>query len=244
MTTCDDGSVQREFPDLGAGTTIITPDPDASILVTDPRDEFDLTARHEGDEHSAIVEGLASYLSRLESSIAGRRIALSRVVTNYADHHDGSAISPSAAVYSFEVGAYSTTSGMGGNHATPLGKIEGQQQMLAIVETALYELEQLEVAVWCEDDVQRSGVRRMLVDAFHPVEWKAGFRLVLPRYHNAICDFLLLSAQQADSAETAGPGLRPLTMRLSASCSVYRLHEMPLAHPTVTGTIGLGKRRI
>jgi hypothetical protein len=77
--------------------------------------------------------------------------------------------------------------------------------------SGIYGLDELQIEVYCSDKVQRAGVRRMLEDALWPVEWMAGFRLVLPQYHNAIATFLPLSAQLGDSIETAMAGLRPLT---------------------------------
>src|SRR5262249_6101967 len=113
----------------------------------------------------------------------------------------------------------------------------GSGQIDTLVCTAMYRLEEVQVAVWCEDKVQRAGVRRMLVDAFSPTSWMAGFRLVLPRYHGAVAEFLLVSGQQMDGPQTAQAGLWPLTMRLSARIPVYRAHSLPLARPSARGTI-------
>lgn len=239
MTECDDDRARREMPVLdGAGAP--TPDPDGAFLLEDPSDQPpELTARGESDVHAAIVEGLASYVARLEFAVAGRNIALSRVVTDWADHDDGPVPSPSAAVSSLEIGKYVDYAPA--EVAVLAPSTVGRRTTLVC--TATYELEQITVQAMCEDKIQRAGVRRMLEDAFAPVVWMRGFRLVLPRYHNAVCSYSLVSGQQPDTQEMAAAGLRPLTMTLKATCCVYRVQDLPLAHPVLAGTI-VGKRRI
>lgn len=238
MTGCDDDNLQRILPELD-GDDLHTPDADgAAILVkrrTDPRENH-LSVRVELNEHDAVVHGIASYIATLETAIAGRHVSLSRVVTNWADHDDGGEIpAPSAVVNSTEVGRYDSV------RSTPqriAADKHGKQTTLAC--TAIYALDELTVTVMCEDKVQRAGVRKMLVDAFSPVEWMSGFRLILPRYHNAVTEYLLVSGQQADATQTAQASLWPLTLRLHAWCPVYREHALPLARPIARGTIVAG----
>lgn len=236
MTTdCDDDRVEREIPALD-GAAAPTPDPDAAILVTAPGDDPPLTARHELSVHDALCQGLASYLMSLSTSIEGRRIALSRVVGDWAEHDDGPLPAPTAMVGSVEFGKYSELAlGM----ARP-EKVagDGTGRAIALTSSAFYELEELTVQVFCEDKVQRAGVRRMLEDGCSPVDWMAGFRLRLPRYHNAIGEYLLAAAQQPDATETAQAGVWPLVMRLTATCCVYQVRVLPLARIVTKGTIG------
>jgi hypothetical protein len=240
---CDRDDIDRRLPDLGAGVQEQLFDPETSVLVTSPTDKWERTARAETDVHTAILRGLASYVAGLQYAIAGRLIAMSRVTVNWADRDDGPVPSPSANVTTDELGRYSTQSGMAPGSPRPVASGH-PNRVVALTSGAIYELDQVEVGVMCQDDVERAGVRRMLEDAFWPVEWMAGFRLVLPRYHGAVCEFLCATAQQADATDLAGAGIRPLAMRLRARCPVYRVHEMPLAHPSVTGTIVAGTRRI
>lgn len=246
MTTdCDDDSVDRRLPDLGSGASGVIYDEDTAILVEDPSAKYGLTARADYDVHTALIRGLASYVAGLRHAIAGREIGISRVVTNYAEHDDGAVRSPSASVSSAEVGQYAVNSGMAPSRPIVIENVAHRANLVTTLTcSGLYEVTQIDVMVMCEDDVQRAGVRRMLEDAFWPVEWMSGFRLVLPPYHNVVSEFLCTSGQQADAADQAAAGIRPLTMRLAARCPVYRLHEMPLARPSVTGTIVNGKRRI
>lgn len=242
MADCDDDTVERRTPDLGDGGGLYTPDREASRLVTSPTDDFPLTARAEVDVHGAIVGGLAAYVAGLETAIGGRMIAMSRVVTDWAEHDDGAVPAPSCVVYSSEIGKYDLESGMAPGDLEKIGP-DGQGRFLALSSNGIYRLEELQCEVRCEDKIQRRSVRRMLEDAFNPVQWMYGFRLVLPPYHGATASYSLASAQQMDSPDTAPAGIWPIVLRLTAWCSVYRIHHLPLARPIVRGTISLGPRR-
>lgn len=237
MTDCNDREI-REFPEIDGG--IVTPDDDgAAVLVTSPTDKRDLTARVELDEHSAIVRGLASYIAGLESAIAGRHIAMTRVVTHWADHDDGAVPAPSCVVQSIELGKYQTDTGLSKGPVRQIGA-DGHGKIAALRCDSMYRLEELMVSVRCADKVQRAGVRMMLRQAFAPVEWMPGFRLVLPLYHNAVAEYLLVAAQQADDSAQAQASVWPLVLQLHARCPVYTAHALPLARPIARGTIGLG----
>lgn len=233
MTICND-TERRTDPTID-GDDLRTPSADA-VLVRTPTERHQRTARSEVDVHTAITTGLAAYISGLESAIDGRYIAITRVVADWADHDDGAVAAPSAAVYSTEVGRYQTDTAVSQGAPIPIGP-DASGKVTALSAAAVYKLEELEVHVMCEDKLQRAGVRRMLEDAFAPVEWMAGFRLVLPRYHNAIAEYLLISAQQPDASNTAQASIWPLTMRLMARCPTYRVHVLPLARPVARGTV-------
>jgi len=143
-------------------------------------------------------------------------------------------------VYSTEVGRYETGSGMGKTEAVqiPGVAIKDPTDVAALACAGMYNLDELTVEVMCTDKVMRAGVRRMLENAFSPVQWMQGFRLVLPRYHNAISTFLALSCQMPDSEQTALVGLRPLAFKLRARCPVYRVHHLPIARPMALRTEG------
>jgi len=234
-TDCDDDRVERELPTIdGAGPA--TPDPDAAVLVTYPGDDPPLTARHELSVHDALAQGLAAYAMTLATSIDGRRVALSRVVGDWAEHDDGPVPAPTAMVGSAESGKYSELAlGMA---APEVVAGDGTGRVIALTSSAFYELEELTISVFCEDKVQRAGVRRMLEDGMSPVDWMAGFRLRLPRYHNAVGQYLLIDAQQPDGTETAQTSMWPLVMRLTATCCVYQVRVLPLARIVAKGTIG------
>lgn len=244
MTDCDDDSIDRQEPTLGDGGGVWTPDDDDGRLSLEAGESRPLTMRAEYDEHTAVVRGLAAYAAQLEHAIAGRHIALSRVTADWADHDDGAVTSPSAAVYSTEIGQYEINSGMAPGAPRLIDKsYDDVVTVQTLTCSGMYSLGELQVNVWCEDKIQRAGVRRMLVDAFWPVTWMSGFRMFLPRYHSAIAEYLLVSAQQTDASDTANAGLWPLTMRLRVRVPVYRVHRLVLARPVSVGTIGLGNRR-
>lgn len=232
---CDDDRVEREIPTID-GASPTTPDPDAAFLVTAPGDDPPLTARHEISVHDALCQGLAAYLMTMSTSIEGRRIALSRVVGDWAEHDDGPLPAPTAMVGSVEFGKYSELALGMAKPETVAG--DGTGRVIALTSSAFYELEELTIQVFCEDKVQRAGVRRMLEDGLSPVDWMAGFRLRLPRYHNAVGEYLLVSAQQPDGTETAQASVWPLVMRLTATCVAYQVRVLPLARMVAKGTIG------
>ncbi len=235
MTDCDDDRIRRQLPTFDDGPAVQTPGPDDAVLLTASTDDPDLTVRHELSVHDALCKGLSSYILSLSAAIEGRRIALSRVVEDWADHDDGAIASPSAVVGSTEVGKYSELS-LGMTKPEVIAGA-GDGRVIALTSSAFYELEELTVQVMCEDKIQRSGVRLMLEDGFAPVDWMAGFRLRLPRYHNAVGQYLLIAAQLPDATDSASQGLWPLVMRLTATCSVYQVRVLPLARPIVKGTI-------
>lgn len=235
MTTdCDDGQVEREFPDLSGGDLDQTPDPGDSILITDPSATYPMTARQESDVHTAIVRGLAGYLAGLSYAVNGRLIQLTHIETNWADHDVRNYQPPTACVHSEEEGAYSDDVGMTIGRPEIVGDVDAQR-VIALHTTAWYELSSLTVDVWCSDKIQRAGVRRMLEDAFSPVHWMGGFRLVLPRYHSAQATYYCDKGKLNDSSESAAAGLWPLSMMLSVTAPVCRLFEYPRARPIVQG---------
>jgi len=234
MTDCDDDRIRREIPEFPGGG-VLSPDPESGTLITEALDQQPRTAREESDVHTAICLGLAGYLMTLSSAIDGRYIALSRVVGDWADYDDGPVPAPAATVGSIEMGTYSELS-LGAAMPEKLGP-DGKGRLVTLSSNSIYELEQLTVTVMCEDKIQRAGVRQMLEAAFAPVDWMAGFRLRLPRYHNAIAEYLLVGGQQPDASDTAGTSVWPLVMRLTAQCPVYHTRVLPLARPIATGTI-------
>lgn len=244
MTTlCDDDSgatESREIPDLADAPDVLTPTEDDAILVTNPTAKYDRTPIADVDVHTAITNGIAGYLMQLEAAIAGRSTRFEWVTADWADQQDGERGYPAAAVYSTEVGKYDTTSGMGKTEPVKVPGVEVKDptDVAAISCGGVYNLDDLTVEIMCTDKVMRAGVRRMMENAFSPVEWMQGFRLVLPRYHNAIATFLVLSAQMPDSEQTALAGLRPLVFKLRARCPVYRIHRMPIARPILQRTEG------
>lgn len=234
---CDTGQIARDEPQLeGVGEDWLdVPDPDVSFLVEFPTRKYELTERQETDVHTAITHGLANYLLTLDGAIAGRSCMLQSVVPDWADHATGQRPLPSAAVYSTEAGIYSTTSGLGPGKPIKIAP-DGDGEIITLSGTSVFELE-VGVDVMCPDKVLRAGVRRMLELGLSPVHWMSGFRLVLPRYHNAIASFLLIAASFPDSELTAQQSLWPIRLRVRAHCPTYRPHVLPLARPIVSGTI-------
>jgi hypothetical protein len=238
---CDtEGTETRETPELLDDAGLLTPSVDDAILVTSPTAKYERTPIAEVDVHTAITNGLAGYLMQLEAAIAGRSTRFAWVTSDWADQQDGERGYPAAAVYSTEVGKYDTSSGLGMTTPTKMSNVQvtDPTDVAAIASGGMYNLDDLSVEVMSSDKIMRSGVRRMLENAFSPVQWMQGFRLVLPRYHNAICTFLAVTAQMPDSEQTALAGLRPLVFKLRARCPVYRIHRLPLARPMVVRTEG------
>lgn len=236
---CDLERVDRVQPEIDGGGDLISPNPEDAVLVTLPTYKLELTARQDFDVHTAITMGLGSYLMQLDGEIAGRSTKLVSVVSDWADAADGDRGMPSAAVHAEEVGKYETNSGMAPGKPIEVGPIDDPTKIPALTTSAMYALDELMIDTWCDDKVIRAGVRRMLEDGLNPVQWMAGFRLILPRYHGAIATFLLLSAQLTDNQDSTRAGLRMITLRLRARCPAYKVHLLPRARPNVTGTVRL-----
>ena len=233
----DDGDPRLDPEILGVGDDWAeASDPDVSQLVEFNDEKFGLTGRQDLDIHSAITSGLANYLLTLDGAIAGRSCMLRSVTADWAEHSTGGLPLPTAAVNITEEVDFPTSSGLGVGHPIDVGQDPSGNQ-ITLVRTALFETESLMVGVQCADKEQRRGVRRMLELGLWPVTWMAGFRLVLPRYHNALATFLLLAAGFPDGEESAQRSLWPIRLRLRVSCQGYRPHLLPLARPIVSGTI-------
>lgn len=254
---CDDGP-ERELPDLSGGSadasldTIIDP-ADASILVTRPKDTFPLNARSDRDVHSSVTHGLASYMAAQSRNFSGRQFRLASVIADWPDRDDGARPYPAAAVYSIEKGTYeesgmtpaspdileqaSFSSAISPRPSTGTPDQFDALGTAGISITAIYRLDELRVEVTCGDKFEREQVRRMLEDASSPVHWMGGFRLVLPAYHNSVCEFDLMSAVMDDSPEAIEANVRRLVMIYTVWCPVYRVYKLPLARPQTRGTI-------
>lgn len=236
MSTCGDDGLERDLPDLASGGADgQAPDGDAAILVKRPSEEHALTARDDRDVHSAITNGLASYLLQLRRSHAGRDMRILSAIADWPDRDDGNRPLPSAGVHTEEDGVYED-SGLTPGKPDILDDSD-PRAVLSIAVVATYRLSELKVEIACADKVEREGVRRMLEDASNPHHWMGGFRLVLPSYHNAIAEFTLTSMRFGDDGETVVAGVRWLIARFSAWCPVYRLHRLPLARPQTRGNI-------
>ena len=96
------------------------------------------------------------------------------------------------------------------------------------------------VEVECQDSAQRAAVRSMLRAAMRPVDWYAGFRLVLPFYHNALGSYSLVKAAMSDTPDLVSSGIRLLTLIVQADVQTYEVRHLPkLAQVRIPGTVGV-----
>jgi hypothetical protein len=234
MATCDDGEV-CDHPEIVGADGTDAYDPEISRLIEWASEKYALSERHEVDVHSAVTSALANYLLTFEGAIAGRSCALQWVISDWAEQATGARGLPSAAVYITDEVERARDSGFAPGRPHVIGQLGGEQ--ITIVGTALFETEMLRVDVMCPDKEMRRGVMRMLELGLAPVPWMAGFKLVLPRYHNAIATFLVLATAFPDGPETAQQSLWPIRLRLRVACQEYRTHAASLARSSASGTI-------
>jgi hypothetical protein len=150
------------------------------LLPTQGQPVFTLV--RETDCRTAMTRGLQEYLQQLTIDWPdGRQERFAAVFDTWAESEDRLQY-PSAAVYSVEEMTYDAGSLSPATETDPATNTQYTHPSEAML--------QMTVELWCQDPEQRMAVIAMLEDAFNPVEWMAGFRLILPHYHGMVATYM------------------------------------------------------
>ena len=189
-----------------------------SSLITRARYSVPLSGNRETDKLTALCRGLREYLEslRFTDPVGGREFAFDHVVETWAPPETPAAM-PAAAVYTTEKGVI-TPAKMAPTFPDE-NKLPDGRYLLDMGEFSL----DLNVEVWSKDAAQRRAFAMALDDAFCPVAWAYGFRLVLPHYFNAIATYTPLGTAFADSETEAARGHKVMTIGLAASVRFMRV---------------------
>lgn len=217
---CDDGSVDREVVSIvGGGRSLL--EPGESRGQRHRKDVPKITAREDYDEHTALAQALAEYMLEIDRSHRGRSIRMARVTIDYPDRESsGDPVFPACSVYGTGPGTFSDL-----GHVVTSSADEVSPGVY--VPAVDWYSETLRVEVECQDSEQRIGVRNMLRSAFRPHDWFAGFRRVMPWYHNALGSYALLTAAHEDSPDLVASGIRLLAFTLQADVQTYETRRLP-----------------
>lgn len=185
----------------------------ATRLVVDPDESPVLTSRRETDCWNALCRGLAEYVSGLSVDwVGGTRLRLLKVFQGWAEPESFSRY-PAACAYADSPGTYDGDSFSTFHMKLPDGRYI--QRVAEFVQT-------FSLDVWCTNPHERMGLVAMLEDAFDPVGWMSGCRLVLPHYHGSTATFLKESLTVADGAENAGRRWRLASFTITGSVPQMR----------------------
>lgn len=208
-------------------TDALHPPQGATRLILQPDERTTFTANRETDCRIALCRGLKEYVEQLSKiAIGGREVYCKRVFEQWAEA-EVPARFPSAAIYSTSSCDYDAsrfTPGVNPAHRLTMPDGRYLMQMAEFVA-------ELSVDVWCTDPIERASIAIMLEDAFNPVDWMYGFRLLLPHYFNVRASFEMKAQTYIDTEEEAKRRHRRVVFTLEGRCPLIRLASFPMAIP-------------
>lgn len=221
MSECDEDAVEREEIEIPSGGRFILTEPGESRPQRTPKDVPAITARKDMDEHTALAYGIAEYMLEINGSHMGRPMRVARVAVDYPDRATtGDPVFPAAGVYATGPGTFSDL----GHVVTSSRDMVSPGVFVPAID---WYSETLRVDVECQDLEQRIGVRMMLTTAFRPADWFAGFRRVLPYYHNTLGNYSLLTASHDDTPDLVDQNIRLLSFTFQADIQTYEVRRLP-----------------
>lgn len=185
------------------------------------------TLVRECDAHTALVRGLAEYLTASEiAPTGGRHVRFKKVREEWAEPEE-QAQYPSAAIYTVGDGLFDASS------FTPVvnrrSKVPGTEDAYLV---KLGEFTQdLVLEIWCTDKKERAAIAFAMEDKLNPVDFMAGFVLTLPHYFSARATYLKKTVTHIDNEGDAVHRLRKLVYVVNASVDLLRPANIPGAKP-------------
>lgn len=172
-----------------------------------------LTAVVETDSRTALTRGLKEYLEQLSIVwVDGVERRFLRVMQTWSEPEVPKDF-PAAVVYSQEAGQYEARDLSVGKGYLPETK--------TLIRTPSELSLGLTVEVWASDPIERMALCAMLERAFDPVDWMAGFRLVLPHYHGAHAHFEKTNMVYTDGSDSAMKRWRLAVFNLNSNVTQY-----------------------
>jgi hypothetical protein len=201
----------------------IPPPVGGTTLVLRPGGSSPISLYRETDTRTAMTRGLKEYLEQLELPWPGGRTERFRQVFSTWAEPEDSTVYPSACVYSPEKNVY----GGRGDQDAPMSPqifTVDDYQVARTTECVM----RLSVDVWTQDPVQREIMCALLEDALWPVDWMAGFHLVLPHYHGVTASYLAVDSGYIDTEEDDARRYRKATFVVEA-----RMAQLRVLNPAV-----------
>ena len=203
------------------------PPTQGTVLVLKPTVKQVLTLNCETDAKTAIGRGIKEFLSQLSTvTPRGRELRFLKAFDTYAEAEDA-AMFPSVIVDVSEEAKYdphSFTPGLSEGAPTVLGENVYLLSTVTLVQP-------VSIGIWTDDPIARMKLTAMLEDAFAPVDWRFGVRLMLPHYHGVHMDVSPKAISYEDTQEQATKRHRNAMMRCEAEIPVLRVTTKPAAQP-------------
>lgn len=203
---------------------------DKSTLVLKPDQQPVLTDLRETDVRTALTRGLKDYLETLSIDMPGGRQVRFKKVLEVWGVAEIPAEYPSAAVIASDPLGYGED-----GEKTPMSPVMLDSQVAPGVYIVRPNecVMQLVVQCWCTDPQERMAVCAMLEDAFVPVDWMYGFRLVLPHYHGVFGEYEMGASDYEDSETNAQRRYRKVTFVVTARVDQVRLFARKRLKPRI-----------
>lgn len=180
------------------------------------------------DARTALLRGIKEYVEELTIAVQNRHdVAFRQVIEGVAEPEQVSKY-PAAAVYGYGPGNYAWEEG------TLLPLQHENEDSLPQDTMALLPGEftlELAVEVWATDPHERVAMVSMLEDAFSPVEWMSGFRLVLPHYASVHAEFGMKSSDYTDDEPNVARRYRRALVLLEGRVPVVRFKKFGRLDP-------------
>lgn len=200
----------------------------SSQLITDTGVAQCWTSNRTTDVHTALTRGLADYLKSLrfdDIPTPSQLTKFKEVYEDWADPDDPKAKFPSVAVYTQEPGVYEDDDFT----STPIELDDGY-----VIQMCNEFTQVICVDILTEQKPQRMSIVQLLEDAFEPVEWMSGFRLMLPHYFGIHATYLKVALDYMDSEANAQKHWRTAQFQLEARVSQIKfLGQVPRFQPKV-----------
>ena len=204
-------------------------------LVLAPTEKEALTRFNDScDSRTAVCRGVMEYIQDLKvQAVGGRYLTIASANETWAQAEQ-QAQYPSIAVVPEGEGEYQATT-----FTSALGPQIGQPDGRWLSGRGTFSQE-LRIELYTNDPKSRAAMSYAIEQAFAPVDWMYGFRLVLPHYFNAIAVYEPLKISYPDTAETAIERLRTVVYHVSAQVSLLALRSYPTLKPELRVEVTTG----
>lgn len=200
-------------------------------LITNPRDEKELTARRQDCCIQACVRGMADYLETLSINSDGRLLKF-KAVYDKVPAPEKRAVWPAAAVLSEGECTYEDTQLGSASHS-----VISDQDARRVTSPADMRVI-LRITVWATDPVERSALTAMVEDALNPVDWMGGVRLELPYYHMVRADYSVVGCELQEDEALTQQGFRKASFRVQATIPLVKVYgALPEFTPRLQTTV-------
>ena len=204
-------------------------------LVLHPQEREQLPRFNDScDSRTAVARGLMEYLQGLQVQAVGGRFFDIKSANETWAQAEQQAEYPALAIVPEGPGEYQATtltSGLGPQIPAPDGRWPSTRGTFS---------QSLRIELYTNDPKSQAAISFAIEQAFAPVDWMYGFRLVLPHYFGAIARFEPLDIAYPDTAESAMERLRTVVWHVRADVALIALRTYPTIRTQLEETVVIG----